>query len=275
MANSGKLYALFVGITEYEGNRLSRAANNAKLMYDTIYTKIPKLDEKKHTLRILTDANATRAKIIGTFNEFFDVPTKEDVFLFYFTGHGSQEKAPDNFLDGDLDTGKKGMLETILTVDSRKKINNKYIDEIADKELAYIISKITSKGAHFIAIMDCCHSGDNTRKRDDDDSISTVPFKINPRSPEAFFGYKQILTKINNPAHVLIAACDQNEQAQDGFLTAMLLTELKNGGFQKSYIDLLKGIKSQFTNRANTQQPQLHPKTSTIFGDKFLRGIIK
>lgn len=276
---AGKLYALFVGISNYSKNPLPRAAASAEKFYSTIKARIPIQDKDRHKLLLLTNDNATREKVINGLKEFYNVPDKDDVFLFYFAGHGSQEKAPAKLQDvnpTNQDGARKEMLESILCIDSRKVVNNKYVHEIADKEIAYIISKITSKGAHFVAIMDCCHSGNNTRKREEDAQISTLPTNTTPRLLKDFLGYEESPSSYP-PAvqHLQIAACEQLQQAQDSLLTAMLIEELNNGGFKKTYNNLIASVQRKVSNRLAEQTPKLFSKNGTLNDCIFLNDVFK
>jgi hypothetical protein len=75
--------------------------------------------------------------------------------MFYYAGRGSQEPAPEEFWDIEPDR----LNETLVCYDSRTADGN----DLADKELAYLIGKVAEKQPHIVVILDCCHSGSGTR----------------------------------------------------------------------------------------------------------------
>lgn len=83
-------YLVCVGINKYENEsmNLTYARTDAQSFNDLIIAKSSKLFNKVHTYP-LYDKDATKAKIMATLDEIGKVMKKEDVFLFFYAGHGS------------------------------------------------------------------------------------------------------------------------------------------------------------------------------------------
>lgn len=70
---------------------LSGCVNDVERMRTLLTTRIE--DEGKLQLVALTDAEATREAVIGAFRSHLGQAESDDVALFYYSGHGSQEHA--------------------------------------------------------------------------------------------------------------------------------------------------------------------------------------
>jgi uncharacterized caspase-like protein len=83
-------YMVSVGINQYlnESLNLTYAKLDAQAFADEINLKGGKLFSKIHTYTLL-DKDATKAKILSTLDEITKVMKKEDVFIFFYAGHGS------------------------------------------------------------------------------------------------------------------------------------------------------------------------------------------
>ena len=83
-------YMVSVGINKYENENLNLtyARLDAKAFSDLINSKGGKLFNKIHTYTLF-DQEATKAKILSTLDEISRVMKKEDIFIFFYAGHGS------------------------------------------------------------------------------------------------------------------------------------------------------------------------------------------
>ena len=109
------IYALYVGINEYmnSSKNLSCCKNDVKKVDEYISGNLPA--DIGYDPCSLFDEDATRDKIISAFySHLIDKATEQDIVLFYFSGHGGREKAPDYFLIEERD----GFLEGIVCHDS-------------------------------------------------------------------------------------------------------------------------------------------------------------
>jgi len=151
------LYALLVGIDRYPEPipRLYGCVNDIKRMQEYLQGRHDDSAFRLDLAAPLLDQQATRQAVIDEFQNHLGKAMKGDVALFYYSGHGSQERAPEEFWHLEPDR----LDETIVCWDSRQSGHH----DLADKELAYLIEKVARNGAHVVVILDSCHSGSGTR----------------------------------------------------------------------------------------------------------------
>lgn len=256
-----KLHALFIAIDKYAipSHNLNGAVNDMMAVQQFLkrYAAAQSLEFVPKTI---TDHNATRANIIAGFNHFKNAKT-DDCCFFYYSGHGSQAVAPEAFW-----TNPNGMNESIVCHDSRISGGR----DLMDKELGYLIWKaINDKNVHFLAMMDCCHSGSATRSMEGWRSRKLLP-NHTPQMVSDYLGfedYEKKDGKVNAPPsnHVLLAAARDNELAKEkdfggisrGVFTYSLLEVLENGGIHQSYQELMQRTRILMENRTVQQHPQL------------------
>ncbi|MDR1594169.1 MAG: caspase family protein [Prevotellaceae bacterium] len=84
---SGQLYAVCVGVSEYQltSSNLKYPNEDAKEVYELL-----KLHTAQSNLRLLTDSRATAENVLATLNEMFTKTRPEDIVIFFFGGHGMQ-----------------------------------------------------------------------------------------------------------------------------------------------------------------------------------------
>lgn len=242
------LHALLVGIDNYKDSKLQ--LNNSRKSIDGLKEFLINRLNRGWELNpiLLKDHDATRSAIIKKLEHFEDMK-RGDVYLFHFAGHGSYE-----WRDPSLkNVFSEEKIETIICHDSR---TNGILD-LADKELAYLISNIVKKGLHFAAIMDCCNSGDNTKDRDLilEGKVNTVPPNINSRKKEQYHGHQSMPVV---PNHVQMAACLPDELATEGLFTNYLLKALKHSDNRNaSYTKVMDFVVTQLKNENKKQKPNL------------------
>ena len=152
------IHALLVGINDYHPD--SGVASLKGCVGDTQRIKdfLERHYSNSHKLNIarLSDDESTYDNIVKHFGEDHLLQGKEgDTILFYYSGHGAREKAAEEF-DKYF---PEGYNESIVCYNSRAD-NGK---DLADKELAVLVSRLSDTGAHVVVIMDCCHSGSGTK----------------------------------------------------------------------------------------------------------------
>ena len=111
------IYALLVGIDAYTYPvpPLQGCVNDIKAIAEYLQGRITQDNYQLH-LRTLFDRDATRQGIIDGFRQHLSQATSEDIALFYYAGHGSQEQAPPEFWEVEPDR----LNETIVCYDSRQ-----------------------------------------------------------------------------------------------------------------------------------------------------------
>ncbi|MFP4120706.1 MAG: caspase family protein [Coleofasciculus sp.] len=287
---SRHLYALLVGINEYPKpiSSLSGCVNDINAVEEYLKERIAQPDGYKPHIRKLLNQEATRKAIIDGFEQHLCQAGSEDIVLFYYSGHGSQAKTPKEFWHLEPDR----LEETLVCYDSRAEGGW----GLADKELAYLIAKVSEKNPHVCIILDCCHSGNGTRDllqetgvrrfcKDDRerpcDSYIFSPeeletLSVRGRNPEDHLsGWK-----IPTGRHILLAACQDCETASDavdgkqqGAFSYLLMETLRNNG-KLTYRDLFKQANALVRSKVSAQSPQFevtHSEDETRF---FLDGAI-
>ena len=298
-----KIYALLIGINEYRNEadgigRLSGCLNDMMNFQSYLMGKPFKVPEAQ----ILTIFNekATKAAIVAAFKAHFANATKDDVCIFYFSGHGVRQDANDGFKIGSIN----GALECLACHDTDFGGHNL----LADKEQRWLIHQLyqNSGGCHILTLFDCCHSGDNTRavgKNTNSDPKNVVlertikargglEFIMPKRDWADFIFAKTITEKMVNDVvsagnalntvlpqgrHVQLAACASNETAKEsgghGYFSKYLMELLETSNGKMTYFDLRSLVHRQLSNLPpeRRQTPQFYAVESSLF-QPFLGG---
>ena len=266
---ASNLYALLVGIDKYNGNPLMGCVNDIETVEKYLKSQLAQ-DKYKDKIEKLLNESATRQAIIDKFESHLCQASKDDVVLFYYCGHGSQEVAGEEFYQWDTD--KK--LETIVCYNSRQNLEDGIeIRDLADKEMRYLISKVAKNQPHILVVYDCCHSSSGTRGEPEEGSRS-FPIDVRPpRKYEDFLFAKEIpqndLSQSSFPEgkHVFIAACLSSETAKEtkvddnkrGIFSYYLIKELESLNATLSYENLLRQVRFRVNGRKKDQTPQIEP----------------
>lgn len=240
-------------------------------------------------LRVLKDSDATRHAVIENFREHLTKAGPDDVALFYYSGHGSQEDAPPEFWHVEPDR----LDETLVCYDSRDEGQW----DLADKELAALIAEVARRDPHVLCILDCCHSGSGTRAAFDEGlavrraptdrrhrSIDTfLDGAVGVASPRADVSAGTGWSLLPSGKHLLLAACRPSETAKEtredgkphGAFTAALLTALRQTRGSITYRDLIKRAEAQVRLRVSEQVPQAEASDPTDLQRTFLGGAVR
>src|SRR5262249_21132122 len=177
------LYALLVGIDQYPAplSRLYGCVNDIDAIGVTLHERVAADRDFRLDARVLKDAEATRRAVIAGFRKHLARAGPDDVALFYFSGHGSQQQSPPELWAVEPDH----LDETLVCYDSRLAGQGGW--DLADKELARLIAEAAEKGAHVAVVLDCCHSGSGTRNLDlEETAVRRAPTDLR-RRPFATF----------------------------------------------------------------------------------------
>ncbi len=227
-----KLFPLIVGIDAYTApgiKALQGCVNDAMRIKKYIESDFVKNKVDAVDMRLLTNEKATKAGIVAAFEEVIKSIAANDIFFFYFSGHGVREAttAP-VFVKAETDGG----IETLVCIDSKVSNAAGYKEGtfLADKELRFLLGKIAAKGAKIFTVFDNCHSGDNTRalvEPEDKEGIvearKVVLGTVAERAWEGFIFHQKIdknaasLNEVMPLApHIHISACRDIELAFEG-----------------------------------------------------------
>ena len=304
-----KLFASFVGINAYPSNPLDGCIkdvlsfdsllrdqcaqqNDTPIEYKPIYFLAPnKADEaqiddycREKELKILFDT-PDFSNITGKAFQHFCDADDGDICVFYYSGHGSYTDAPEVFWHSKPDRQN----ETIVCVDSRDPAKPGARDLI-DKEIAFLLWKnLPAKAIHCLVVMDCCHSGNNTREMRESKIKYRHEASANKQVPlESYIGYNDVgnFYKVKNgkatieiARYVHFAAALDDEKAQEsmngGLFTSKLVEMLRTGGTAKSYRELVKGLSISVHNKSEHQNPVAYARDERDLDEKFLgQGIV-
>ncbi len=276
---AGRLYALLVGIDAYPPPipALSGCVNDVTGFAEVLRERVgaDALD-----LVVLADGEATRSAVTTHLSDHLGRATAQDVAVFYFSGHGSQQATPEELWSIEPDRRN----ETLVCVDSRSPGSW----DLADKELAGLLHGISASGCHTLVVLDCCHSGDGTRNADE--VVRLAPPDPRSRPAATFVALDGPTTAVRGtgrwtPAghHVLLAACRSSEKAKEvtaggrrhGALSAALDAALLGFDGRPTYRDVLRLVTADVTGRVTDQHPQLETTDATELDRPFLGGAIQ
>lgn len=269
------IYALLVGIDKYPSpiHQLDGCVNDINAIEKYLNERIERQNYQPHIVK-LPNEKATRQAVIDNFEQHLSKAGRNDVALFYYSGHGSQESAPPEFWHLELDR----MDETLVCWDSRTSDW-----DLADKELAYLIAQVAKNNPHIIIILDCCHSGSGTRDIVPEKGVRHAPADRRSRSLEDFIFPLQDLEEIQIGAvskstvdetsgwnlpqgrHILLSGCRDSELAseyagngeQRGAFSYFLLDSLQKNNGSLTYRELFKRTSALVRSRIKDQSPQL------------------
>lgn len=96
-------WVMSVGINSYENQNfnLAYARPDAQALASFLNEKGTKLFNKVHSF-ILIDRDATKARILSTISDIAGQIKKEDVFVFFYAGHGSMENGIFYFITSEI-----------------------------------------------------------------------------------------------------------------------------------------------------------------------------
>ncbi len=279
------IHALLVGIDEYPTPipTLHGCVNDIDAFASYLSARTG--GESALKLKTLKNAEATRTAVIDAFRTHLGQAGAGDVALFYYSGHGSREQAPEEFWVIEPDR----LDETIVCVDSR----NAGSWDLADKEIAKLIGEVAAKGPHVAVIMDCCHSGSGTRE------IGTVvrraPIDLRKRpidsflvSPnEAIAASRRDLHSnrfaTTEGRHVLLAACRSDQTAKEypgdgrprGAFSFFLGDALKGAAGVPTYREMYARASALVLGQVAEQSPQIEATVDDDLDGVFLDGAIR
>lgn len=215
---------------------------------------------KKRDLTVLVDKAATRKAIVAAIQKLVKASKQGDVALLHFSGHGSN--VPDDARRRDEADGRDEILcPSDLNWD----------DPLRDDWLRDTLDGVAA-GVHLAVIMDCCHSGTNTRAIQPPDapvksrylpspwgiareeSGRAVPGSVTSelrRSTRAARRGKDVVDA--DIPEVLITGCRDTQTSADAFIDGRF-----NGALTFGLIQAIRASKGKLTYR------ELHQRASAV-----------
>lgn len=298
-SSSKTLYALLVGINDYQGNvpPLQGCINDVRAMAEFLQLRADG-GEFALELQVLTSGDLdhpdedkpTRRAVLDGFRQHLGQAGEGDVAFFYYSGHGSQERAPTLFWGIEPDH----LDETLVLYDSRTDGGW----DLADKEISLLIHEIAQKNPQIVVILDACHSGSGTRdasgsrarlapqdKRERsldtflDGFFLTSPVDLAGESTSSEAGW----LALPSGRHVVMAACQPEESAREkgmpngkvhGVLTYCLLDTLQQAGPTLTYRDIFNRVQVLVRSHEKDQMPVMETTRAEDVLLPFLGGAI-
>ena len=274
-----QVYALLVGINEYPGQiaNLKGCENDVNAISEYLSNRVADESHQVHT-RILLNQEATRDAVITGFREYLGRARQDDIVLFAFSGHGSQEPALQKYSHLEPDE----LNETLVCWDSRLDGHK----DLSDKELAQLITDVAKNGPRITVILDCCHSGSGTRELGrfippDTRQHSLDSYFLSQKTAERLTQTRglepeAILQALPYGRHILLAACRDIEVAKEisvggkirGALSYYLLKTLQQASRPLSYRELYQRT---YALLRGLQSPQLEVTNPSDVENLFLR----
>lgn len=224
--------SLSIGIN-YLGQscKLNGCINDAMALTDLL----KKNNYETYLLTDLTPEKPTRSNILKHLQNLLENSNAGDMLFLSFSGHGSFTKD----MDGNELTGNDQMM---MPID---------LKPIIDDELNNMINKYLKQNVTLIALFDCCYSGTILDlKYNYMDSLIKDHLTINSKEKET----------VGNV--IMISGCNDMQTSADAFIDnkfqgAMTWVFLKTYSPNKTWINLLKDMRSELKNKGLNQIPQL------------------
>lgn len=225
---------------------------------------------KASDITMLTDFAATKTAMQAAIRKLIQGARAGDVLLVHYSGHGAN--VPDN--DGDeADERDEILCPTDLD----------WKDPLTDDWLRTTFDRLR-KGVSLTAIMDCCHSGTNTRVLRPPDAESIPRYLPNPWDIMAEESGRKLRGKVTGQLRtssragrkktdvvnadvpeLLLTGCRDTQTSADayiggsynGALTYCLVQTLREAGGAISYLDLHRGTTEKLRAGNFDQVPQL------------------
>ena len=259
------IHALLVGIDRYHPDTqippLRGCTNDIDAFAALLRNRFAVSDAQ---LRLLRNEAATRAAIEGAWlDHLCHHPSlcAGDTVLFYFCGHGSRQPTAPAFYDRD--TARQD--ELLVCYDGRLPGNF----DLCDKEIAQLLARVP-EGITPVLIIDACHSANITRGTGEP-LLARVRYTAPDPRPRALSDYRlgdqplysPVHTEVPTRAHVVLAACDREQEAWEtrdgrGLFSAQLLEHLAAHPTLPSYQALADALRlriERLTRHRRLQSP--------------------
>lgn len=143
-------WGLFIGISRYQHmDKLAYCAEDARRVARRFQEMRGAWTLAPERTVVLTDSQATRARVLRELRALAARPAPADIVLFYFSGHGGGEDEPDRPPRDEPD----GHDETLVMVDS----SGPHEEDISDDELRDILA--ACRAQRVLIVLDACFSG--------------------------------------------------------------------------------------------------------------------
>ncbi|MDT0401041.1 caspase family protein [Streptomyces edwardsiae] len=253
------LNALFVGIDDYPGAPLRGCVNDVR----EAEAWLRRQGHVASDIRRLHDGDATLAAVRAGIEQHLGRSGPGDTALLWFSGHGTEEPT-------DAPWEGTGRSQALVCHDSLGDGG----PPLWDTELGALLDAVAARGAHVVAVLDCCHSGGATRTGA---TVRAVPWR--PWWPRTASGGRDGGSQGPPPRrHTLLAACRPQERAHEnvldgrtrGYFSHALLEALGKLGPSATYGGLHALAGERVRRLTSLQHPELRGGEDRLFlsGDR-------
>jgi uncharacterized caspase-like protein len=131
-----RIFALLVGVDRYLATSpLEGCRNDVRAVAD--FLRVRARGAEKPDIRVLENEQATRAAVTAGLTEHLGQAGPGDTALFWFSGHGSRAKVPDELWHLE----PTGTMQTLICHDSR----HGDVADLWDKELSLLLGEISGR----------------------------------------------------------------------------------------------------------------------------------
>ena len=251
--------ALLIGINKYQipGADLRGCVNDVK---DLAAALVEFYGFKNKDITRLLDGAATQKAMKAGITKLVREAKKGDVIVLHYSGHGSN--VPDDAKNRDEADGRDEILcPTDLNWD----------DPLRDDWLRQTFDKLPA-GVNFTIIMDCCHSGTNTRAIEPPDVKVKQRYLPSPWNLAAVESGRSLPNKVTRGLRrsvrssrktkdivnaklpeVLITGCRDTQTSADAFINGRF-----NGALTFALVDAMRKGKGRLTYK------QLHDRATAV-----------
>ena len=226
---------------------LNGAVNDALSFRDVLQARF---GFEQQNVAVMTDSQATRARLLAAFDRLRQQSDSGDVVVFYYAGHGSQRK-------NSLSPEASKLDQTLVPADA-----NAGAFDIRDKEIARAFNALLDKKVELVLIFDSCHSGSGARGPLDGQG---------PQKRERFAGFDPRDAAdpgVENPpedrgALVISATQDDRPAAEmtgldghtGGLFTTALVQTLVSSSPNESAANVFRSVKARMQSNGHLQEP--------------------
>ncbi|MFJ2957509.1 caspase domain-containing protein [Streptomyces sp. NPDC087270] len=235
-------------------------------------------------VRVLLDGAVTVAAVEDGIRTFLGAAGPGDTALFWFSGHGTETVAS----GADLLIEATGRNQALVCADG----------PLLDKRLGALLGEVAGRGAHVVAVLDCCYSGGATR---DDAEAAGMTARFAPPPPR--WGEGEAARSVARedmagdaaqgvtrdvelsqvpPRHLLLAASRLDQPSYEkefdgrrhGVFTHALLGAARTAGPDTTYRQLLAAADARVQRAGGGQRPVLYPEAPGVADLPFLGGAV-
>ncbi|MBE8474151.1 caspase family protein [Streptomyces justiciae] len=259
----GTIYAFMAGVNAYPphiATPLSGCVNDVRAARELLEER----GGDAVTVRTVLDGEATVEAVEEGVRAFLGAAGPGDTALFWFSGHGSERVAT----GAELLVEATGWSQALVCVDG----------PLSDKRLGALLDEVAGRGAHVVAVLDCCYSGGATREDRVPADLTTRHAPARPEWPAA----RDTAPPRGTARHLLLAASRLDQLSYEGWFdgrrqgifTHALLGAARAAGPDVTYRQLLAAADARVRRSGGRQQPVLFPETAEVADLPFLAGAV-